>query len=313
MVKEEPFMTTIFKLTDITCVRNNQTILDEINLEVQKGTIYGFLGPNGAGKTTLMKVLLNLLQPNKGTIEVMNESIISKSYEYLNQIGSIIENPVFYNKLTVKENLALHCNYLGIYDLEKIDQKLKLVKMYEARDKKVKNLSLGMKQRLAIARALISEPELLVLDEPINGLDPFGIKEIRELLIQINRELGTTIFISSHIISEIEMMCDVIGFIQNGRIVREMTTQEIKNESKKYIELTVSNVKKAVQAIDSKLEIENFKVIDDKSIRIYDDTVSQKQIMEVFISNDIGLLSIEEKTGSLEEYFVKLINEGAKI
>ncbi|MDO1604521.1 ABC transporter ATP-binding protein [Lactobacillus sp. YT155] len=306
-------MTTIFKLTDITCVRNNQTILDEINLEVQKGTIYGFLGPNGAGKTTLMKVLLNLLQPNKGTIEVMNESIISKSYEYLNQIGSIIENPVFYNKLTVKENLALHCNYLGIYDLEKIDQKLKLVKMYEARDKKVKNLSLGMKQRLAIARALISEPELLVLDEPINGLDPFGIKEIRELLIQINRELGTTIFISSHIISEIEMMCDVIGFIQNGRIVREMTTQEIKNESKKYIELTVSNVKKAVQAIDSKLEIENFKVIDDKSIRIYDDTVSQKQIMEVFISNDIGLLSIEEKTGSLEEYFVKLINEGAKI
>lgn len=306
-------MTTIFKLTDITCVRNNQTILDEINLEVQKGTIYGFLGPNGAGKTTLMKVLLNLLQPNKGTIEVMNESIISKSYEYLNQIGSIIENPVFYNKLTVKENLALHCNYLGIYDLEKIDQKLKLVKMYEARDKKVKNLSLGMKQRLAIARALISEPELLVLDEPINGLDPFGIKEIRELLIQINRELGTTIFISSHIISEIEMMCDVIGFIQNGRIVREMTTQEIKNESKKYIELTVSDVKKAVQAIDSKLEIENFKVIDDKSIRIYDDTVSQKQIMEVFVSNDIGLLSIEEKTGSLEEYFVKLINEGAKI
>lgn len=288
-------------------------ILNDISLTVERGTIYGFLGPNGAGKTTLMKTLLNLIQADEGLIEVFGEQITSKSCNYLKMIGSIIENPVFYDHLTVKENLALHCQYLGIYDLAKIDQKLELVRLTDAKDKKVRNLSMGMKQRLAIARTLISEPELLVLDEPINGLDPFGIKEIRELLIQINREMGTTIFISSHIISEIETMCDVIGFIQNGCIIKEMTIHEIENESKKYIELTVEDACHATQIIDAELMIDNFKVIDETTIRVYDPVISQQQIMETFVSNHVSLVSINEKSGDLEDYFVKLINEGAKV
>ncbi|WP_413539078.1 ABC transporter ATP-binding protein, partial [Enterococcus malodoratus] len=192
-------MAKAIELRDVSLSLNQKQILNGINLTVQKGTIYGFLGPNGAGKTTLMKVILNLLHTNQGLVEIFEKPITNKSYEYLRHIGSIIETPVFYNKLTVYENMKLHCDYLGIYDESKIDKKLKLVDMTQARDKKVKELSLGMKQRLAIARTLISEPELLILDEPINGLDPFGIKEIRELLIQINRQFGTTIFISSHI------------------------------------------------------------------------------------------------------------------
>lgn len=304
-------MTKAIELRDVSLSLNQKQILNGINLTVQKGTIYGFLGPNGAGKTTLMKVILNLLHTNQGLVEIFEKPITNKSYEYLRHIGSIIETPVFYNKLTVYENMKLHCDYLGIYDESKIDKKLKLVDMTQARDKKVKELSLGMKQRLAIARTLISEPELLILDEPINGLDPFGIKEIRELLIQINREFGTTIFISSHIISEIESMCDVIGFINKGQFIKEMSMQEIVHESKKYIEVVTEDVTSAATIIDTALT-DNFKVISENTLRIYDPSVIQKTVMQQLVSSDIAIESISEQSGDLEDYFVKLMNEGEK-
>lgn len=304
-------MAKAIELRDVSLSLNQKQILNGINLTVQKGTIYGFLGPNGAGKTTLMKVILNLLHTNQGLVEIFEKPITNKSYEYLRHIGSIIETPVFYNKLTVYENMKLHCDYLGIYDESKIDKKLKLVDMTQARDKKVKELSLGMKQRLAIARTLISEPELLILDEPINGLDPFGIKEIRELLIQINREFGTTIFISSHIISEIESMCDVIGFINKGQFIKEMSMQEIVHESKKYIEVVTEDVTSAATIIDTALT-DNFKVISENTLRIYDPSVIQKTVMQQLVSSDIAIESISEQSGDLEDYFVKLMNEGEK-
>lgn len=306
-------MKNAFQLSNVTFIRDNQRILNKINLMIPKGCIYGFLGPNGAGKTTLMKLVLNLLHPTEGSIEVLDQQVTPRSYSYLKLIGSIIETPVFYNHLTVAKNLELHCQYAGIYDQTKIDQKLALVKLLNVKDKKVKELSLGMKQRLAIARALLTEPELLILDEPINGLDPFGIKEIRELLIQINRESGTTIFISSHIITEIESMCDVIGFIQAGEIIKELTIQEIKDASKQYLELTVDPIEQASQILDSLLGVENFKVIADQTIRIYDPSVTQSEVIDVLVSNGILLKAINERSGDLEAYFVKLMNEGEKV
>lgn len=305
-------MNHAFQLTEVSISKKGQKILDKISFSVEKGSIYGFLGPNGAGKTTLMKVLLNLFHADEGLVEVLGNDVTEKSYSYLKSIGSIIETPVFYDNFTVEKNLQIHCDYLGIYDLKKIEQKLKLVGLLSAKNKKAKELSLGMKQRLAIARALIVEPELLILDEPINGLDPFGIKEVRELLVQINRELGTTIFISSHIISEVESICDVIGFINQGKFIKEMTILEVENQSKKYIEVIVDNVVKAASILDGKLLIDNFNVLDEQTIRIYDLKITQKEIMQQFISNNVTILSIKEQVGDLEEYFMKLMSGGDK-
>lgn len=305
-------MNHAFQLTEVSLSKKGQKILDNISFSVEKGSIYGFLGPNGAGKTTLMKVLLNLFHADEGIVEVLGNDITEKSYSYLKSIGSIIETPVFYDNFTVEKNLQIHCDYLGIYDSKKIEQKLKLVGLLSAKNKKAKELSLGMKQRLAIARALIVEPELLILDEPINGLDPFGIKEIRELLVQINRELGTTIFISSHIISEVESICDVIGFIDQGKFIKEMTITEIENESKKYIEVIVDDTAKAANVLDGKLLIDNFNVLDHQTIRIYDPKITQTEIMQQFISNNVPIVTIKEQAGDLEEYFIKLMSEGNK-
>lgn len=305
-------MQRAFELHDVSYVKNNQTILDNINLTVQKGSIYGFLGPNGTGKTTVMKILLNLIQVNSGSVEVLGKQLTAHSYEYLKHIGSIIETPVFYPNLSIQENLEIHCGYLGIYDMTQIDKKLALVNLLAVKEKKVKELSLGMKQRLAIARALIGEPELLILDEPINGLDPFGIKEVRELLWKINRETGTTIFISSHIISEIESLCDMIGFIHQGKMMKEMTIQEIKNESKQYIEIEVEQLTDVARVLDMELESQNFKIFDERKIRIYDEAISQKEIMKILMAHNLAIVSITEQTGGLEDYFVKLINEGEK-
>lgn len=297
-------------LNNVSFSINNYHILKNINLSVKKGVIYGFLGPNGAGKTTLMKTLLNLIHPNEGTIRVLGRNVTLNSYEHLKYIGSIIETPVFYNNLSVDENLKLYCSYMEITDLKKITESLKLVKLEQARNKKVKELSLGMKQRLAIARALIAEPQLLILDEPINGLDPFGIQEIRELLLHINKEKGITIFISSHIITEIESICDVIGFINHGKMIKEMTISDIKNQSKKYIEVKVDNPDLCINVLNDELSLSDFAFSDTNTIRIYDPSLTQKKLMHTLISNDIEIDSINEKSGNLEEFFMKLMKEG---
>lgn len=305
-------MKTIIQIKNLSFQLKQQEILSEINLTVQEGMIYGFLGPNGAGKTTLMKLMLNLLHTKTGEVEIFGQALTPKDQKYLASIGSIIETPVFYDKLTVYQNLELHCEYLGLYNKEKIDEKLKLVNLYTAKNKKAKELSLGMKQRLAIARALIAEPKLLILDEPINGLDPFGIKEIRELLLQINREQKTTIFISSHIMTEIESICDVIGFINHGKMVEELTITEIQAASKKYIEVKATPLNQTMQLLHETFATEDMTRIDDQTLRLYDGKISQGQIMQTLIGAGIEIHSIMEASGNLEDYFVKLMNAGEK-
>ena len=200
-------------------------------MHVKKGEIYGFLGPNGAGKTTIMKMLTNLIKPTSGDIEIFGDKLTDTSYEVLKRMGTIIEYPIFYEKLTAKENLLLHCEYMGYYNKEAIDQALQLVYLTNIEDKPVKDFSLGMKQRLGIARAIMTKPELLILDEPINGLDPIGIKEMRDLFKMLCKEYGITILISSHILAEIEQIADTIGIINNGRLVEEISMENINRNS----------------------------------------------------------------------------------
>ncbi|PZM63929.1 ABC transporter ATP-binding protein [Paenibacillus dendritiformis] len=214
----------------IKTFRGTETI-SNVNMNVNKGEIYGFLGPNGAGKTTIMKMILNLVKPSSGEIKVFNQPVLPTSYQYLQRIGSIIEYPVFYDRLTAKANLEFHCEYvLGYLDQTAIKEALEIVGLHGVENKKIHEFSLGMKQRLGIERAIVTKPEILILDEPINGLDPIGIKDIRELLLLLRDKYGITMLISSHIVSEIESIADTIGIIHHGKLIKEVKMEAIRRQ-----------------------------------------------------------------------------------
>jgi len=304
-------MLYILKTNNLTKAYNGKEVVSNVNMSVKKGEIYGFLGPNGAGKTTLMRMITNLVKPTSGEIEIFGEKLKDTSYEVLKRLGTIIEYPVFYEKLSAKENLELHCEYMGYFDKKAIDKALDLVGLKNIDNKSVKDFSLGMKQRLGIARAITTKPEFLILDEPINGLDPIGIKEFRDLFKMLSKEYGITILISSHILAEIEQIADTIGVINNGRLIEEVPMESIRSGNTEYIELIVSNSEKAAYVLSNNLKISNFKVLDNKAIRIYDASISQNQITKVLINSDISIEGITKKNGSLEEYFLNLLNGGS--
>ena len=212
---------------------NGKTVLNKVNMTVKKGEIYAFLGANGAGKTTLMKLLFGILIPDEGRISILGQPVgNNRDNSVFQKIGNIIETPVFYNHLNAIDNLLIHCNYMGKQFIPNIPDTLELVGLTDLGDKKAGEFSLGMKQRLAMARALITNPSLLVLDEPINGMDPMGIQDTRNLLLKINQEQGTAILISSHIISELAKMANMVGIIDHGVMLAQRPTAEIFNELK---------------------------------------------------------------------------------
>ena len=284
--------------------------VSNVNMNVKKGEIYGFLGPNGAGKTTIMKMILNLVKPTSGEIKIMNQSISTTSYQYLSKIGSIIEYPEFYERLTAKENLELHCEYIGVYEKGATEKALEIVGLNGVEHKKINEFSLGMKQRLGIARAIVAKPEILILDEPINGLDPIGIKDIRELLLLLKEEHGITILISSHIVSEIESISDTIGILHHGRLLKEIKMEDIRKENMEYLEFKIDDVKNAIHVLENKLGIRKYEIVDLHCIRIFEHNISQSQINKELILNDIVVNGIEKQQQHLEEYFLNLINGG---
>lgn len=224
-------MEYIIQTKNLTKSFGDKDILKNINLNVKTGKIYGLLGANGAGKTTLMKIMLGLLKPTAGEMEVLENNVLAGEAGYLSKIGSLIETPVFYQNLTVKQNLEIHCDYLDEKYKKDIPKILDLVGLAGIEDKFIKELSLGMKQRLAIGRSLLCQPDLLILDEPINGIDPEGIVDIRNILVKINQERNVTIIISSHIINEVEKIADTVGIINDGRLLEEIPKEVFQNES----------------------------------------------------------------------------------
>ncbi|WP_342987727.1 ABC transporter ATP-binding protein [Streptococcus salivarius] len=224
-------MRNIVEIKEVFKTIDKEEILSGINLQIAEGEIYGFLGPNGAGKTTLMKCMLSLSTITSGSIEIFGKNLQEHREEILSQIGSIIESPIFYDNYTAKEILEIHAQYMGKNITESdIIRALRMVGLKNT-TKKVKDFSLGMRQRLGLARAFLTKPKLLILDEPINGLDPIGIQEIRNLLLSLSKEHGITILISSHILSEISQIADKIGFIKNGEIVEQVSMKEIRREN----------------------------------------------------------------------------------
>ena len=220
---------TVLEITDLTKVVNQKTLLNNINLLLTSSHIYGLIGENGAGKTTVFKLLSGLLIPTMGKIQILGLDIGKQRNEILSEIGTLIETPVFYEHLSAEENLQIHLSYMGKEGKDCVSA-LQKVGLNNTGTLPVSKFSLGMRQRLAIARAIVHEPELLILDEPINGLDPMGIREMRELFLQLKNEQGMTILVSSHILSEIEHIADTIGVIVNGTVVEEVSLSAIENQ-----------------------------------------------------------------------------------
>ena len=283
-------------------------VVNDVNIHVPKGAIYGFVGPNGAGKSTVMKMILNLIQPEAGEVQLFGEKVTDQSYEVFKRVGSIIENPYFYEKMTARQNLELHCDYMGFPNKERIDEVLQMVDLQNVEGKQIRHYSLGMKQRLAIARAILAKPEFLILDEPINALDPEGIREMRNLFQRLNQEDETTIFISSHILSEVDLIADTIGIIQHGNLLAELPIEEIHKHQMEYISLQVDDVAHAATLLEQ-MDITNFSVLDQEFIRIYDSNISGKVLSKALIESGVGLESLGRKQDTLEDYFFQLTEE----
>lgn len=299
-------MNTILETHHLKKTYKDKAVVNDVNLHVEKGVIYGFVGPNGAGKSTLMKMLLNLVKPDSGEMILFGNKVTPNNFEMLKRIGSIIENPYFYEKLTARQNLSLHCEYMGYHNKNHMEEVLECVGLLKDAGKKVSQFSLGMKQRLAIARAILTKPELLILDEPINALDPEGIREMRDLFRGLNTDYGTTIFISSHILSEVEQIADTVGIIQNGNLMKEISMSDIHKYQTDYVEANVDNVELAGYLLEHDLGIQDFKVVSENHIEIYDLGKDVKEISAVLVQNGVGLNGIGCRQNSLENYFFQI-------
>ena len=305
-------MSYILQTNHLTKKIDGKELVRDVGIHVKKGEIYGFLGPNGAGKTTVMKMITNLWKATEGTVELFGQTLENTSYEVFKRMGSIIEFPTFYEQMSGRDNLKLHCEYMGYYSKDSLNEALNMLGLAEAADKPVKRYSLGMKQRLGIARAILCRPELVILDEPANGLDPAGMKQIRDLFQMLSAEYGMTFLISSHLLSEIESIADTIGVISHGKLIKEISMKEISEMNTAFIELTVENTQKAAYILSDKMNLSNFKIMDDSRIRIYEFSAATQEISKQLLLNRVEMTSITKHTESLEDYFLKLTGEGEK-
>lgn len=289
----------------------NFTALNSADMTVYRKDIYGLIGRNGAGKTTLMKTVTGLTQKTEGDFEIFGKN----SREYENEkkrIGCLIENPAFFPNLTAYQNLRYYAYQKGITDLRQIDDALELVKLTDVKERKFRKFSLGMKQRLGIAFAMLDNPDLIILDEPINGLDPIGISELRETFRKLNEERGITLIISSHILSELYAVANRFLFIENGRVLKEVTKDELDLECSRCIVVRSDDTKRGAMMIEDKLGINDYKVIDDREIRIYSPNVSSVDVNRMLVSGGLNVSEIFESGVSLEDYFKQLVGEVSK-
>lgn len=299
----------VIKTNNLSKIYSKNKVVNSVNMHVERGKIYGLLGKNGAGKTTTMCMLLNLTYPSEGEIFLFGKNPKKHSNEIYPKIGSIIETPGFYENLTAYENLEIISKLRGDYNQFNINSVLGMVNLSQAKSKKFKDFSLGMKQRLGIAAAIMHSPELLILDEPTNGLDPFGIKEIRALLKRLSHEFGISILISSHILSEIENLADVIGFMDNGVLIDEMSREELFNRLDKFVEFEVSDIDLAVN-IFKELELrENTDfIVNGNIIRLYSHLNMRDKFNAIFVKAGIDVKKVNLCEENLEEFFTRFVS-----
>ncbi|PYI52492.1 ABC transporter ATP-binding protein [Paenibacillus flagellatus] len=303
-------MSIVIRTNGLTKTYGTQNAVDNLSMNVRHGEIYGFLGQNGAGKTTTIRMLLGLIRPTRGDIELFGEPLHRSPKELLRRVGAIVEYSGFYENLTARENLLIHARLMGVHKPNALDEALDLVGLLHETKKRVGQYSLGMKQRLGIARAVLHYPELLILDEPTNGLDPIGIKEVRRLIRSLAEERKMTILVSSHILSEIEQLADRIGIVHKGKLLEQISFAELRARNRKYVEFQVSDDNKAAMLLERHYGIVDYEVLDEGRIRVYSHIGEQGKLNKTFVEHGIEVRKMAPSEDRLEDYFVKLIGGG---
>ncbi len=302
----------ILELRNISKYFGKSKVIDNINLDVKSGEIYGFLGPNGAGKTTTIKMILGLLSIDEGSIKINSHDVSHDFENAMEYIGGIVENPDLYGYLSGIDNLKLYARLRNV-SKDRIDELVKTVGLQDRIKDKVSKYSLGMKQRLGLALTLLHSPKVLILDEPTNGLDPAGIRLLRDILKKLAHENNIAVFISSHLLSEMELMCDKVAVIDKGKIIKfenmKNVIEDVDEEKVKYI-VGVNNVDKSVQILTDTFGEENVKLIEESKIQITLTKNKIKEIAQILVKNDIDIYELNRHNHSLEEAFLNMTNGG---
>jgi ABC-2 type transport system ATP-binding protein len=302
----EPVLTT----EKLTKRYNQKLAVDHVFLSVNKGDIYGLVGRNGAGKTTLFRMICGLAAPTYGTITLFGQKGTKVSQRCLSRIGSAIEYPGFYPELDAKSNLEYFRILKGVVKKNAVNEILELVGLSDAGKKKFRDFSLGMKQRLAIGLALLGDPDLLILDEPINGLDPLGIVEVRELLLELNQK-SITILISSHLLSELSLIATRYGFLKEGKLVREIDREELEQQSRKAFSIKTAETSRVLNVLEA-MGFKDVQVVSLNEVRIYDHNIDSQEVIETLLKHKVKISQFSEVGENLEEYFVSL-SQGEEI
>lgn len=284
----------------------NKFAVNNINMTIKEGDIYGLVGRNGAGKTTIIKMITSLTDETSGEIELFGKVNKKERIKEHSRIGAIIETPMFFPKLSAKDNLEYYRIQKGIVEKDSVDKTLKIVGLDKTGNKKFRDFSLGMKQRLGLALAILGNPDFLILDEPINGLDPMGIKEIRDILIELNRVKRTTILISSHILSELSQLATCYGFIDNGVLIEELSAEELEGKCRHHISIKVDDSEKASVVLE-KLGCKSYDVLNGNNLRIYDFINEPYIVNSMLVKEGIKVYQLQRIGSNLEDYFLQLV------
>ena len=286
------------------------TALQNVSLEIKRGEIYGLVGANGAGKTTLLKILTGQIFPSEGEFALFGFHEKKELENQRKRLGALIEHPGFYPQMTIEQNMEFYRLQKGVPGKQAVEETLKTVGLWEVRNKKGKTLSLGMKQRLGLAISLLGEPELLFLDEPANGLDPAGIIEMRNLLKKLNREKNITIVISSHILSELEHLATVYGFLDKGKMLEQISAKALHEKCGDYLEMKVTDAAKYTMLLEKQLQHTSYLVLEEGMVQIFDMKFDRETYSALAGENGIGILAMSMKQNSLEDYYMNLTKGG---
>ncbi|MCL2189304.1 MAG: ABC transporter ATP-binding protein [Defluviitaleaceae bacterium] len=302
---------TILRTIGITKKYGTLNALDSVSIEIKRGQIYGLIGLNGAGKSTFMRSIMGLITPSAGNIELFGEGGEEGLRRGRRRIGQSIEYPVFYPDMSAHQNLELQRRLGGVPHRGVIEKVLKTVGLEGTGKKKAKDFSMGMKQRLVLAKALITNPEFLILDEPTNGLDPMGIIEMRELMRQLAKERGLTLLVSSHLLDELAQVATHYGIIHHGKLVAQLSAEELAAQSRQYVKITVDDPAAALTVLSQKMEITDYQVITAKELRVYEKTDKAAQMNALLVQEGLAVSGLYASEQKLEEYFMELTTGGA--
>ncbi|MCM0647222.1 ATP-binding cassette domain-containing protein [Clostridium swellfunianum] len=298
---------TVLKTKNLTKKYNSHLAVDNASIEIKQGDIFGLVGKNGAGKTTLLRMISGLTMPTSGEIELFEETSSEGLNKSRMRTGSIIETPSFFPYLSARKNLEYYRIQRGIVEKNVPEEALRLVGLQDTGNKKFKNFSLGMKQRLGLALAVMASPDMLILDEPINGLDPTGIVEFRDILLRLNREKNITIVISSHILTELAQLATCYGFINEGRFIEQISASDLQEKCRSSISVKVDSTEKASAIIEKKLGSTRYEVLSGNEIRIFEHIDKPEVVAEALINSGVKLYSLNQLGANLENYFIDLI------